>query len=97
MPQTSANVALNDTLRVSDHNEIVSDLAELYTLLLSGTTTVTYTGRRVTQINWGVSRIVITYTGNRLNTISYHAVAGTPTYTWTMVYTGRKITSITRA
>jgi hypothetical protein len=97
MPQTSAIVALNDTLRVSDHNEIVADLAELYSLMLSTTTTMTYVGRRVTQIDWAGSRVVITYTGNRVNTISYHVVAGTPTYTWTMVYTNRKITSITRA
>lgn len=97
--QTAVNVAVNDTLRITDHNTLVADVAELFAIVIPATATPTFSGRKLTQIVWGGNKLVITWaaTLGRITTVQYY---GDPTLTlfatYTPTYTGRAVSVWTK-
>jgi hypothetical protein len=99
--QTSVAVAVNDTLRIIDHNSIVTDLAAAFPLINAsfdavypldpGTLTPTYSGRKLTQIAGPTFKWVITWaaTQNKITTIQYYNPLITLVHTYTPTYVGR--------
>lgn len=63
------------------------------------TTTITQSGRTITQIDIGTDRKVINWTGNRISSINFQSPAGVTVATYTPTYStsGRAITTWTKS
>lgn len=70
---------------------------EVSELRFPPTTTYTWTGKNLTQIDAGTFRIVIAYSGRQIATIQLRQPSGTLVATYTPTVSGRKITAWTRS
>jgi hypothetical protein len=81
------------------HGKWIQYLGDVWSYIQNPTTTLTYSGRRLTRADWPTGRLVFNYaaTGARISSIVLQpAGGGSAIYTWTPTFTGRVVTTWTR-
>lgn len=99
IPYTQRTWVSAEVISAAKLNNIEAGVQDLYNYVLSQTHTITYSARRVTQLDWAAGRIVINYaTGAyRISTVTLQPVGGgAAIYTWTPTYTAGRVTTWTR-
>jgi hypothetical protein len=99
LPYTQHTWVTAEVISAAKLNNIEAGVQDLYNYVLNQNTTLTYSGRRLTQIDWPAGRLVFNYTSTQqhISTLSLQpAGGGAAINTWTPTYTGRTITAWTR-
>lgn len=94
-PGTTPEVVSNAKM-----NNIDNGIQDLYGLILNQSTTLTYTGRRLTQASWVDGKAVINWAsgGNgKIASIQIYDPISILLWTYTPTYAGRKVSIWTRS